>query len=111
MFGLNKEGIMKDIATKFPNDIDNRLFFSDISSEQVHIMNTYNNYIANGDYDKASEFLNNSEVFFYGAWLLNLFENRLHTIGDYLMKEEKPKLTIYSNSEPSTVYKGMNWIE
>ena len=102
---------MRDIATKFPNDIDNRLFFSDISNEQVPIMNTYNNYIANGEYDKVSEFLNNSEVFFYGAWLLNMLENRLYVIGDYLIKQEKSNLTIYSNSEPSNLYEDMNWIE
>ena len=102
---------MKSIETKFPTEIDKRQFFPDISRDQVYIMNTYNDYIANGEYEKASEFLNNSEVFFYGAWLLNMFENRLHAIGDYLINTEKSKLTIYENSEPSDLYEGMNWIE
>ena len=60
----------------------------------------------------ASEYLNNSEVFFYGAWILNLFENRLCAIGNYAINIlPKNILTQYYENEPENTYKGMNWIE
>ena len=102
---------MRDTTTKFPSEIDDRLFLSDISLNQVPIMKQYYNYINAGNYDAASELLNNSEVFFYGAWLLNLLENRLNAVGEYVMQLEKPKLITYQSTEPTNLYQGMNWID
>ena len=76
---------MKNINTKFPQYIDERIFFQDINLTQVPIMNHYYSLLNSNNYEKASEFLNNSEVFFYGAWILNLLEERLCTIGSYLL--------------------------
>ena len=102
--------IMRDTSTKFPSEIDDRIFAQDISINQVQIMQEYYRYLESGNYTRATELLNNSDVFFYGAWALNLLEERLHAIGDYVMKENKPDLVTYSDTEPSTVGEGMCWI-
>ena len=103
---------MKNINTKFPNSIDDRVFAMDISINQVPIMNQYYSLLNSGAYTKASELLNNSEVFSYGAWCLNLLENRLNAIGKYVMDLEDINLITYIETEPSEseVFDGMNWI-
>ena len=101
---------MRDTSTKFPSEIDDRIFAQDISINQVPIMQEYYRYLESGNYTRATELLNNSDVFFYGAWVLNLLENRLCAIGDYVMQLEEPDLVTYSGTEPSTVSEGMCWI-
>lgn len=103
---------MKDIECKFPSAIDERLFFNDISINQVSIMKNYYNFLNAKNYNMASKYLNNSEVFFYGAWCLNLLENRLYAIGNYIIQLEDMNLLVYNNLEPSTseLYDGMAWI-
>lgn len=115
MYGLDNfaERIyMKNIDTKFPNGIDDRAFMQDINIEQVPIMNKYYSLLSNGNYTQASELLNKSEVYSYGAWCLNLIENRLNAIGNYLKTLEEIKLVTYSETEPSEseLYDGMTWI-
>lgn len=104
---------MKDITSKFPNSIDDRIFFQDISINQVPIMKNYYTLLNAGNYTMASKYLNNSEVFFYGAWCLNLLENRLHTIGNYVIKLEDLSLITYGDSEPSEseLYDNITWID
>ena len=91
---------MKNTDTKFPNSIDDRVFMQDININQVPIMNRYYSLLSNGNYTQASELLNNSEVYSYGAWCLNLIENRLYAIGNYVMNLEDINLVTYSESEP-----------
>lgn len=93
---------MRNVNTKFPSQIDERVFFSDISINQIPIMKQYYTLLSNGTYTKASESLNNSEVFFYGAWCLNLLENRLYAIGNYAIDLEGIDLIEISTGEPST---------
>lgn len=92
---------MKDITTKFPLQIDDRVYFSDISISQVPVMKHYYELLNSGAYTKASELLENSGVFYYGAWCLNLLENRLYAIGNHVMNLEEINLLNYSESEPS----------
>lgn len=101
----------KTIST-FPNDIDDRIFFQDINISQVPVMNDYYKYLNAENYTMASEILNNSEVFFYGAWLLNLLENRLYEIGNYVSGLEKEQLVTYIDTLlPNEIcYSQMNWI-
>lgn len=101
---------MKNTSTKFPECIDGRLYFCDIDVSQVPIMKNYYIFLNAENYTRASEYLNNSEVYFYGAWLLNLLENRLCAIGEYLMKEEKSKLTTMQEPEPQNASIGFTWI-
>ncbi len=102
---------MKNINTKFPQYIDERIFFQDINLTQVPIMNHYYSLLNSNNYEKASEFLNNSEVFFYGAWILNLLEERLCTIGSYLLNlPPKEPLVDYQEDQPTSANKGTHWI-
>ena len=103
---------MRNTQTVFPNGVDELKFYSDISIDQVPIMENYLRLLNSGNYTSASEYLKNSGVFYYGAWFLNMMENRLRTIGNYLTNLEDLELVTYSDSEPSEseVYDGMNWI-
>ena len=103
---------MRNTQTVFPNGVDELQFFSDISIDQVPIMENYLRLLNSGNYTSASEYLKNSGVFYYGAWFLNMMENRLRTIGNYLTNLEDLELVTYSDSEPSEseVFDAMNWI-
>ena len=103
---------MRNTQTVFPNGVDELQFYSDISIDQVPIMENYLRLLNSGNYTSASEYLKNSGVFYYGAWFLNMMENRLRTIGNYLTNLEDIELVTYSDSEPSEseVFDGMNWI-
>ena len=103
---------MRNTQTVFPNGVDELQFFSDISIDQVPIMENYLRLLNSGNYTSASEYLKNSGVFYYGAWFLNMMENRLRTIGNYLTNLDDLELVTYSDSEPSEseVFDGMNWI-
>lgn len=102
---------MKNTLSIFPNGIDSRIFFSDISIEFTDLMRRYQELIKQELYSDASKLLNNSDVFFYGAWLFHLFDNRLLKIEPALLNLEKPKLTTYQPNEPTDNLSGnMSWI-
>lgn len=103
---------MRNTQTVFPNGVDELQFYSDISIDQAPIMENYLRLLNSGNYTSASDYLKNSGVFYYGSWFLNMMENRLRTIGNYLTNLEDLELVTYSDSEPSEseVYDGMNWI-
>ena len=104
---------MRNTTSKFPNEIDDRLFLSDVSISQVTIMNEYRALLNKGDYSSASALLNDSGVFYYGAWILNLLEDRLCKIGEAIMNEEDHSLMTYNTltmSQMNDVTLGMNWI-
>ena len=100
---------MKNTYSIFPNGIDARVYAQDINLENLSVLHEYQSLLTQGKYTDASVFLNNSDVYFYGAWMLNLLENRLHKIGKYVITMEKPKLTIYQQEEPNTDV-WMTWI-
>ena len=103
---------MRHTQTVFPNGVDELPLYSDISIDQVPIMENYLRLLNSGNYTSASEYLKNSGVFYYGAWFLNMMENRLRTIGNYLTNLEDLELVTCSDSETSEseVFDGMNWI-
>lgn len=104
---------MRNTTSKFPNEIDDRLFLSDVSLSQVPIMNEYRSLLNKGDYSSASALLNNSGVFYYGAWILNLLEDRLCKIGEAIINEEDHSLMTYNTltmSQMTDITLGMNWI-
>lgn len=93
-----------------PNyDIDDRLYFSDISISKEPIMNEYQRLLSLEQYDDALNLIQDED--FYGAWLLNLLENRLTNIYNYIAECTKPILGIYQDEEPIGVSEGMVWIE
>ena len=102
---------MKDASTKFPQEIDDRIFWQDLQIYQTPIMQKYYTYLNAGNYDEASDLLNNSDVFFYGAWILNLLENRLYAIEKYVFGLDKNKIVEYQRTEPFNVSQGTVWID
>ncbi len=103
---------MKNTLSIFPNGFDSRIFFSDISIDYTDLMSQYQSLINQGKYSEASQLLNNSDASFYGAWIFNLFDNRLKNIGEYLLTLEKPKLTVCQSIEPTEgLVENLTWIE
>lgn len=102
---------MKNILSVFPQGIDTRVFFSDISLEYVDLMKEYQKLIQSSKYSEASKLLNNSDASFYGAWIFNLLDVRLQKIGEYLLSLEEPTSLIYQEEEPSEgLTESVSWI-
>lgn len=102
---------MKNILSIYPKGVDSRIFFSDVNTEQLNIVSQFQELVLQGKYLDASQLLNNSEVFFYGSWVLNLFGNRLNKIGEYLLTKEKKEICKYQEEEPdSKLNNGLVWI-
>lgn len=102
---------MKNIISIYPDGIDSRVFFSDLSLEHVDLMNQYQSLIAQNKYSDASKLVNESDASFYGAWIYNLLDYRLCNIGNYLLTKEQPKLITFQSEEPSDdLSLNMTWI-
>lgn len=101
---------MKDYSTKFPTSIDDRIFFQDICIDKLPIMEQYQKFIAAKAYSNASDYLNKSSVSFYGAFLLNMLEERLIALENYVVHDmEKPDIVAYTDTEPTNVDVGYCW--
>ena len=101
---------MKEYNTVFPNLIDDRYFFQDISIDKLPIMDKYNSMINVSAYTDAAEYINTQDVTFYGAWILNMLEERLIALENFLVYDvEKPELVSYTNTEPTGVPVGYCW--
>ena len=101
---------MKNIYTIFPSGIDSRIYAQDITLNDLETFSKYQTLLAQGKYTEASVLLNNSDAYFYGAWMLNLLEKRLNAIGDYLITLEEDVLTYAGETEPENVSHGTSWI-
>lgn len=101
---------MRNVLSIFPNGIDPRVCFSDCDLEGLAVFDEYNELIAQGKYDEAARFMENSDVDYYGAWIFNLLERRLRNIGKYLLEQESPDLVRYSSYAPEGVQEGMCWV-
>lgn len=103
--------IMTDISV-FPNDIDSRAFMSDTDLEHLDLLEQYQKLIRYHKFDEASKLLEKFLSFYYGASLFNMFENRLHRIGQYLLaKEDKEALGFYQSTMPASPKISMYWID
>ena len=94
---------MRSSATVFPDQIDKRIYWSDINLTQTDVMAEYQTKLSEGDYDGASAVLNNSDVFYYGAWLINMFRNKMLALEDYSPNLKQSIANIYSAIEPTSV--------
>lgn len=101
---------MKDYSTNFPTSIDDRHFFEDISLDKLPIMTKYQGMINASSFTAASEYINAMDVTFYGAWILNMLEERLIALENYLVYDvEKPNIVTYTDTEPTDVEVGYCW--
>lgn len=104
-------------ATTFPNNIDPRIYFSDISLQNTSILNGYTTLVSNGQYQQASQYLYdnietpNLDIGYNGAYLWNGFDNRIESIENYaLTMPETTARCVYSNTEPTSKPKGTVWV-
>lgn len=74
-------------------------------------MNHYHRLLKSGSYTAASNYLCDSNVFSYGAWFLNVIEDRIVKIEEYAMSLKKNTLTTYQSPEPTeNLYQNMVWV-
>lgn len=73
----------------YPKGIDPMIFFQDNDLEKINIINTYNDYIFQGKYTKASEYIEQQKgVYGYFADFFNAIENRIFKLQEYLLQKE-----------------------
>ena len=101
---------MRDATSLFPTAIDSRIYFQDINLSQLETKDDWETELELGNYTDASAVLNNANIDFFGAWVLNLIENRLVAIEEYILTLTKPELTAYQSTEPDDVDEGFSWI-
>ena len=87
-------------------------FFQDNGLDNVNVVNTYNNLIAQKKYDEANTFINSPEnIRGYFADYFNAIENRIESLQGYLLTKEKKEVFIHSGAEPAQISENMIWIE
>ena len=97
-------------TTNYPTSIDDLLFISDIDYKSESIMNKHQDYINNGLYTDASNYLNNQAgITPIVADLFNLLENRITALQTYLLEQEIVQRAYYE--EPESGIEGTIWIE
>ena len=101
---------MRDVESQFPLNIDDRIYFQDVNLSQLNIKKNFEHFLEEESYSEASDVLNNTDIDFFGASVLNLLENRLVAIEEYILTIEKPVLTAYQSTEPEDVDEGFSWI-
>lgn len=102
---------MKNTLSIFPEGIDSRIFFSDIDIDHISLMKQHQQLLSQNRFSESSALLDNSDISYYGAWLPNLFDDRIYNIERYIITKEKPKLTIYQTDEPaSDLTANISWI-
>jgi len=90
-------------------DVDDRLYFSDITISKEPLMREYQSLLREEQYSDALDLIQNED--FYGAWLLNLLENRLHNLYLYIDNIDKPVFGVYQAEEPTTDQVGFIWVD
>lgn len=102
-------------ASIFPTEIDPLVFFSDVDLDNYELLNQYYTLLDNHNYVEASSYIQSletsqsgsrvSSVPYYGAWVLNYYENMLFAIEDnmdqYVSPNQKPKLVDHGLNQPS----------
>lgn len=102
---------MKNPISIFPNGIDSRIFYSDCNIENLPVLENYKQLLSVGKYTDAKNLLENSDIDYFGAWILNLLENRLYALERYLKEDvAKPELVFYSDTEPDATEVGQSWV-
>ena len=98
---------MRNEQSVFPDNIDPLIFYSDADLDNQHYLAHYYSLLESGDYVGASQYIQSidEDIDFYGAWLLNLIENELYAVENYIDQhitpEPKPKLVHHGANEPS----------
>ena len=102
---------MKARNTQFPNDIDRRTYYSDVSLQNQSLMNDYHSLLQMKKYNEASQTVSKSGVPFYSAELFNFFETCAKNIGEYLLTKSIQGIRpIYQQEAPVGANTNSIWI-
>ena len=106
--------------SSYPDKIDDMTFFQDCDLENIHIMNTYQDLLAKGQYREANRYIDQQEgIYGIFADYLNAIENRIYNLQEYLLKKpQKQQFFLYydvvnetgETIEPSDVNENTIWI-
>ena len=103
---------MKNEQSVFPSQYDPLIFFADADLDNFTTYQQYYTLYNADQYTQASNLLNNSDVDFYGAWLLNLIENELYAIesnmDSFVIPEDKPRLISHGLDDPTEEFS--HWV-
>lgn len=95
----------------YPNAIDEMFFFQDNDIDSIEVINTYNNFITQGKYTEASNYISqHEEVYGFFANYLNAIENRIYNLQEYLLTKQKKNPFVFSDEEPESAEVGTIWI-
>ena len=98
----------------YPTLPDNLIFFQDPDIDMAPLLQQYYEYIENNQFAEAADYLNRTDLHFYGAGLLNMIEKRLLQTEQYCPEYVGTKADIhaYSETQPSDMsapYK-ISWV-
>lgn len=97
-----------NVETVFPDNIDSRLYWSDMNISQIADFEDYQQYLKQGRYSDANGVLVGSDAFYYGGWLINLLVNRLKAMDAYIPYKYVPSAGIYdSATEPEETFQNI----
>ncbi len=78
--------------SSYPDKIDDMTFFQDCDLENIHIMNTYQDLLAKGQYREANRYMSRQEgLCGFFADYLNALENRIYHLQEYLLQKPAKK--------------------
>ena len=102
---------MKNGDILFPEDIDKRSYFSDIGLQTKTFLTTHNQYMNAGQYVGASEYAEATGHEYFGAYLFNALEGRIHNIGEYELAEGENHIRpFYQAEKPTEDWENLTWI-
>lgn len=102
---------MKNGDILFPEGIDERSYFSDIGLQTKEYLTTHNQYMNAEQYVGASSYAESTGHEYFGAYLFNAIEGRIHNIGVYELNEGECKIRpFYQNEEPTQDWENLTWI-
>lgn len=105
-------------SSLFPTQIDNRLYFSDITNNKRQIMEEYQQLLNEKHYSDAADLLNDNNALYdeeNGIWTLNadtlsLLEDMLVKTEEYAEELDPTSIMRFTSGYPLDLQNGMHWI-
>ncbi len=98
-------------VSRYPDAIDEMIFFQDNGIEKMDVVNQYNDLISRGKYDDANEYISrHTEIYGFFANYMNALENRICNLQEYLLSKRKKNPFTLSDDEPEQAENGTVWI-
>ena len=102
---------MKNGDVLFPDGIDSRSYFSDIDLQNKEFLTVHNQYMNAKNYVGASTYAEATGHEYFGAYLFNALEGRIHNIGEHEKSEgENTIRPFYQDEKPDENWENLTWI-